>query len=48
MGGYNCSARPAAGGFYAGFSEGMSRGLSGKRAYNAVMESCMAEQGWSK
>ncbi|MDC1413209.1 hypothetical protein N8370_10845, partial [Amylibacter sp.] len=34
------------GGFMGGFLKGMTEGMAGKNAYNAVMDSCLAEYGW--
>ena len=34
------------GGKWGGILEGLTQHLAGKNAYNAVMDSCLAEYGW--
>jgi len=43
-----CTARDMtpSGGMWGGILKGMTEGMAGKNAYNAVMDSCLAEYGW--
>ena len=45
----SCRARDVtpSGGMWGGILKGLTEGMAGKRAYDGVMDSCLAQYGWS-
>ena len=41
-----CNSSRISGGFAEGFAEGLSKGMAGRKAYRAVLDSCLALYGW--
>lgn len=50
FGNYDCTSRESngGGGFWGGLADGMASSGAGRRAYNAVLSSCLAQYGWRK
>lgn len=44
----NCNTSSNSGGFWGGVAEGLGAAMDGKRARDAVLESCLAQYGWKK
>ena len=47
-GNFDCSSRRASGGFWGGVADGVASSSAGRGAYNAVLDSCLAQYGWRK
>ena len=47
-GDFDCSSQRASGGFWGGVADGLSSSSAGRGAYNAVLDSCLAQYGWRK
>ena len=45
-GGFDCSSQRTSGGFWGGVADGVASSSAGHTAYNAVLDSCLAQYGW--
>ena len=45
---FSCNSYGNSGGVWGGLADGIAKGLSGRRAREAVLESCLAQYGWKK
>ena len=45
-GSYDCSSQRTSGGFWGGVADGVASSSAGRSAYNAVLDSCLAQYGW--